>query len=270
VQGLKDNFVQAGKFRTHYAETGSGDPVIVLHSADPGSSGTLEFRNNIGPLSQQFQVIAPDIIGFGQTDPPGGLLTHPAYVEHMLAFIDALGLQRYSLIGNSRGGLVAISVAAERPSQVQRLICAGNAGGGIPPEMQARALAPFANYTPSPDNLRAVVGRSYFDFDTHVAGAVFDEYLANSKRQYDEYAKLGGYPMDVPNLRPQLAELKVPVMFFFGKEDQVFHVDQALVGFQGTPNSRFVAFSNCGHHPQVEHANAFNRIAIQFLKGELD
>jgi pimeloyl-ACP methyl ester carboxylesterase len=270
MQGLKEDFVQAGQYRTHYGETGSGEVVIVLHSADPGSSGALEFRNNIGPLSQHYRVIAPDIIGFGQSDPPNGLLTHPAYVEHMLAFIDALGLQRYNLIGNSRGGLVAISVAAERPNQVGRLICAGNAGGGIPPEMQARALAPFANYTPTPENLRAVVGRSYFDFDTHVPQPIFDQYLENSKRQYDAYAKLGGYPMDVPNLRPQLADLRVPVMFFFGKEDEVFHVDQALVGFQGTPNSRFIAFSNCGHHPQVEKANAFNKIAIQFLQGELD
>jgi len=270
VVELKSAFVQAGQYRTRYCEAGSGDALIVLHSADPGSSGELEYRNNIGPLSEHFRVIAPDIIGFGQTDPPPRLLTHPAYVEHMLAFIDALGLTRYHLIGNSRGGLIAISVAAERSDQVGRLICAGNAGGGIPPEMQARALAPFAEYTPSPENLRAVVGRSYFDFDRHVPPPVFARYLENSKRQYEAYAKVGGYPMDVPNVRPQLAELKAPVMFFFGKDDQVFHIDQALVGFQGTPNSRFVAFSNCGHHPQVEYANAFNRLALQFLAGELD
>src|SRR5690348_7530447 len=114
----------------------------MLHSADPGSSGALEYRNNIGPFSEQYRVIAPDIMGFGQTDPPTGLFVHAQYVEHMLAFIDALKLERYSLIGNSRGGLISISVAAERPNQVGRLICAGNAGGGIPPEMQARALAP--------------------------------------------------------------------------------------------------------------------------------
>jgi pimeloyl-ACP methyl ester carboxylesterase len=209
-------------------------------------------------------------MGFGQTDPPTGLFTHPQYVEHMLAFIDGLKLERYNLIGNSRGGLIAVSVAAERSHQVGRLICAGNAGGGIPPEMQARALAPFANFQATDEGIRSVVGRSYFDFDRHVPRQLFDQYLANSKRQYDAYAKLGGYPMDVPNVRPQLAELKMPVMFFFGKEDEVFHVDQALVGWQGTPNSTFVAFTGCGHHPQIEKAGAFNRLAMQFLRGELD
>jgi len=267
---LKEGFVQAGKYRTHYVEAGSGEALIMLHSADPGSSGALEYRNNIGPMSEHYRVIAPDIMGFGQSDPPDKLETHPAYVQHMLAFIDALGLTRYNLIGNSRGGLISISVAAERPQQAARLICAGNAGGGIPPEMMERALAPFANFQATPEGIREVVGRSYFDFDGHVPPPLFNQYLENSKRQYDAYHKLGGYPMDVPNVRPQLAELKQPVMFFFGKEDQVFHIDQALVGFQGTPNSRFFAFSNCGHHPQIEHAAVFNRLAMQFLQGDLD
>src|SRR5581483_11689508 len=112
---LKQGFVQAGKYRTHYCEAGAGEVLVALHSADPGSSGALEYRNNIGPLSEHFRVIAPDIIGFGESDPPDGLLTHPAYVEHMLAFVDALGLDRFNLLGNSRGGLIGISVAAERP-----------------------------------------------------------------------------------------------------------------------------------------------------------
>ena len=62
-------------------------------------------------------------------------------------------------------------------------------------------------------------------------------------------------------------------MFFFGKEDQVFHIDQALVGFQGTPNSRFFAFSNCGHHPQIaspRHAAAANPYNTRMASFETD
>src|SRR5437773_4547500 len=117
---LVDKFVQAGPYRTHYWEAGAGNPevVLLLHSADPGSGGALEYRHNIGPLSDHFRVIAPDILGFGQTDPPTKLETHPAYVEHMWGFIEALGLRRFNLLGNSRGGLVAISIAAEHPERV--------------------------------------------------------------------------------------------------------------------------------------------------------
>lgn len=266
---LKEGFVQAGAYRTHYVEVGAGDAVLLLHSADPGSGGALEFRHNLGPLSERFRVVAPDLIGFGQTDPPQALLTHPAYVEHMVAFMDAVALTRTHLIGNSRGGLVAISIAGEHPERVGRLVCAGNAGGGIPPEMQAHALSGFANYKPSPENLREVLGRSYFNLERSVPPDVFDRYLEQSKPQYEAYARLGGYPMDVPNLRPLLASMPVPTMFFFGKDDKVFAVEQGLAGFAMTPGSRFYGLTDCGHHPQSEHPREFNRIAMQFLLGEL-
>ncbi|MBM2810660.1 MAG: bphD [Chloroflexi bacterium] len=267
---LREGYVQAGDYRTHYVETGSGKPVLMLHSADPGSGGAMEFRHNIGPFGEHFRVVAPDIIGFGKTDPPLSLLTHPAYVEHMLAFIDAIGLQDFNLVGNSRGGLIAISVAAERPAQVGRMVLAGNAGGGIPPEMQAHALSAFANYTPSPENIRTILGRSYFDLDRSVTPEELNQYLEASKPQYESYARVGGYPMDVPNLKPLLAEMKTPVLFFFGKDDKVFAIEQGLAGFVSTPGARFFGISNCGHHPQSEYPKEFNALAIPFLKGELE
>lgn len=266
---LKEGFVQAAGYRTHYWEAGTGENVLLLHSADPGSGGRQEFRHNLGPLSERFHVVAPDQIGFGKTDPPPALLTHPTYVEHIVAFMGAVGFQRAHLIGNSRGGLVAISIAGEHPERIGRVILAGNAGGGIPPEMVKQALSLFADYKPGRENLRTVLQRSYFDLDRSMSPAMFDEYLEASTRQYDAYARLGGYPMDVPNLRAILASLTMPVMFFFGKEDKVFAIEQGLVGFVNTPGSRFYGFSNCGHHPQVEHPGEFNRLAIDFLTGQL-
>src|SRR5256885_12290384 len=86
---IQEKFVQAGEYRTHYWEVGEGENVLMLHSADPGSGGWLEFRENMEALSRQFRVLAPDIIGFGKTDSPTRDLRHPAYVEHMVQFLDA-------------------------------------------------------------------------------------------------------------------------------------------------------------------------------------
>ena len=267
---LTERFVQVGTYRTHYWEGGAGEHLLLLHSADPGSGGALEFRHNLGPFSEHFHVVAPDIIGFGKTDPPKELLTsHPPYVAHILAFMDAVGLDRTHLFGNSRGGLIAISIAGEHPERVRRVILAGNAGGGIPPEMIPVALAPFANYKPDRDNLRAVLGRSYYDLDKSVPPDVFEQYYQASIPQYEAYARLGGYPMDVPNLNALLETMTVPVLFFFGKEDKVFPVDQGLRAFKSTPGSRFYGLSQCGHHPQTEHPQEFNRIALAFLQGQL-
>src|SRR5918995_1764814 len=233
MSNVTEKFVQAGEYRTHYWEVGAGENVLMLHSADPGSGGWLEFRENMEALGRDFRVLAPDIIGFGKTDSPTRDLRHPAYVEHMLQFLDAVGVKKTHLIGNCRGGLISISIAAEHPDRVGRVILIGNAGGGIPPEM-------------------------------------FDQYLEASARQYGAYAKLGCYPMDVPNLRPLLAKMTVPVLFVTGKENKILPIEQALIAFNMTPGAKLYAMSNCGLHAQTEHPEEFNRIAVEFLKGELN
>ncbi len=267
---VTERFIQAGEYRTHYWEVGEGENVLMLHSADPGSGGWLEFRENMEALGKQFRVLAPDIIGFGKTDSPKSDLRHPAYVEHMLQFLDALGVKKTHLIGNCRGGLISISIAAEHPDRVGRLILIGNAGGGIPPELEQKALAPYANYTATRENLQAHLGRAYFNPDRWAPPQIFDQYLEASARQYGSYAKLGCYPMDVPNLRPLLAKMTVPVLFVTGKENKILPIEQALIAFNMTPGAKLYAMSSCGLHAQTEHPQEFNRIAVEFLKGELN
>jgi pimeloyl-ACP methyl ester carboxylesterase len=262
-------FVDAAGYRTRYWEDGVGDTVLLLHSADPGSSGHLEYRRNLGPLSKQFHVVAPDIIGFGGTDAPRSLLTHPAYVEHVLAFMDAAGIQRANVVGNSRGGLIAISIAAEQPERVSRLVLAGASGGGLPAEQIPKSLGPFADYVPGRESLRAVLQRSFFDLDRDVPPEVFEEYLRQSVIQYTAYAEQGGYPMDVPDLRPLLATLRMPVLYVFGRDDRVFPIEAAYAAFTRTPNSRLYALSDCGHHPQTEKAQEFNLLTERFFGGDL-
>ena len=76
--------------------------------------------------------------------------------------------------------------------------------------------------------------------------------------------------MDVPNLRPLLAKMTVPVLFVTGKENKVLPIEQALIAFNMTPGAKLYAMSSCGLHAQTEHPQEFNRIAVEFLKGELN
>jgi pimeloyl-ACP methyl ester carboxylesterase len=150
------------------------------------------------------------------------------------------------------------------------VILIGNAGGGIPPELEQKALAPYANYTATRENLQAHLERAYFNPERWRPSEIFDQYLEASGRQYGAYAKLGCYPMDVPNLRPLLAKMTVPVLFVTGKENKILPIEQALVAFSMTPGAKLYAMSSCGLHAQTEHPEEFNRIAVTFLKGELN
>ena len=263
-----EKFVQAGEYKTHYWEAGEGEPVVLLHPACPGANGGTEFRHSIEPLSEHFHVFAPDLIGFGKTDSPTRMLKHPAYVEHMIAFMKAVDAVPAHLVSNCRGGLVAISIAGEHPELVRRLVVIGNAGGDIPPDLEEKALKPYSDFVPTAENLRHSLERCYFD-PSHVSDEAFGQLLESSERQYGAYAKLGGYPMDVPNLKPLLAEMTVPTLFICGREDKVLTFEQAIKGYAMTPGARLYAIADCGLHPQLEHPEEFNTVVTEFLKGRM-
>jgi len=269
---LAQRFVEAGGYRTAYVEAGVGDAVVCIHSANPGSTGALEYRHNLEPLNKRFRVIAPDLIGAGRTEPPTASIPnmHDAYVAHLFAFLDALGIVKAHLIGNSRGALICISMAAKQPARVGRMILLGNAGGGLEPAFEHQSRAAFANFRPDRESLRAWLGGTYFSLERSVPPDVFDAYLEGSIRECEAWRPLGGLRMDVPDLRPALTSIQVPVLFIFGKEDKRWPpLPRALEVFVNTPGSRFYVLSECGHHPQSEHPDEFNLLATHFLRGDL-
>ena len=269
---LEERFINAGGYKTAYVEAGAGEPVLLLHSADPGVTGAREYRLNFEALSKHFRVIAPDFIGFGNTDPlkkqPDSLSA--TYVDHTLAFMDAMGIRRAHLVGNSRGGLISIQIAIDHPDRAGRIILLGNAGGGVSKEYMERQAALYGNFKPNRESLRDFLAGSFYSVDRDVPADLFDAYLATAIRQYAAYDSIGGITTDVPDLRAQLAGLKSPIFFFFGKEDERWPpLPDALEVFTATPNSRFYVLSECGHHPQTEYPEDFNVLATEFLAGRL-
>jgi pimeloyl-ACP methyl ester carboxylesterase len=113
------------------------------------------------------------------------------------------------------------------------------------------------------------LARCFFDAAAHVSDEAFDAQLDASMRQYGAYARIGCYPMDVPNLKPLLAEMTVPTLFICGRDDRVLTLEQAMRGYAMTPNARMYVIPNCGLHPQLEHPAEFNRVLLQFLQGTL-
>jgi pimeloyl-ACP methyl ester carboxylesterase len=124
-QSSRSRFVLAGGVKTHYTESGGDGPVLLaLHGGGAGSSGAAGMGALMTLLSDEFRVIGLDSVGgFGLTDPAGpatyGLQSR---VDHLAAFMDALCLDRVTLIGNSHGAWCAAKYAVMRPDRVERLI----------------------------------------------------------------------------------------------------------------------------------------------------
>ena len=129
----RSRFVIAGGVKTHYTESGGDGPVLIaMHGGGPGSSGAAGMGALMSLLSDSFRVIGLDSVGgFGKTDPSGpvgyGLQSR---VDHLAAFVDALCLDKFSLIGNSQGAWCVAKYTTMHPDRVEKLIMLGTGSVG--------------------------------------------------------------------------------------------------------------------------------------------
>jgi pimeloyl-ACP methyl ester carboxylesterase len=122
---IRSRYVMANGVRTHYWESGNGGPtVIALHGGGAGSSGMAGMGPLLERLGGDARVIAPDSVGgFGLTDPyapvPYGLMSR---VQHLADFMDALCLDKVSMIGNSQGAWTGAQYAILHPDRVEKMV----------------------------------------------------------------------------------------------------------------------------------------------------
>jgi pimeloyl-ACP methyl ester carboxylesterase len=112
-------FVNTPKGQIHYAEAGKGEPVLLLHQT-PRS--WTEYRQVLPILGERYRAIAMDTIGFGDSYQPLVKASIELYAEGVVDFLDALEIERTSLVGHHTGGVIAVEFAASRPLRVNKLI----------------------------------------------------------------------------------------------------------------------------------------------------
>src|SRR5262245_12973144 len=156
MTGYQHRTIVVGDIRTHFLEAGSGPDLVLLHGGEYGASAEITWRHNFEGLAQRFHVVAPDILGWGQTDKlysfsdPAGLR-----IKHMQRFLEALGMGKAHFVGNSAGGGLILRAAARhpRPFQIEKMVTiCGNAS-----VFKTNSQADLENYTPSLDNMRKIV-----------------------------------------------------------------------------------------------------------------
>src|SRR6266850_5258735 len=106
-------------YKIHYIEAGRGAPVILLHGT--GGEGA-RWMPTIKGLASSFRVIAPDQIGFGQSDKPLTTYHSGVFAGFLARFMQAIGVPKASLVGQSMGAQVALSLAVQYPQLVDRLV----------------------------------------------------------------------------------------------------------------------------------------------------
>ncbi|MFQ6011271.1 MAG: alpha/beta fold hydrolase, partial [Nitrososphaerales archaeon] len=122
---MNPKFVDVKGIKTRYMESGSGKPIVLIHGGQYGSnSNAYNWKLNFEGLSKHFHVYAIDKFGMGYTDMPQSdeEYTMEPLLKHTYNFLDAVGIEKTTLVGHSRGGLLATRVAADHNERVSTLV----------------------------------------------------------------------------------------------------------------------------------------------------
>ena len=265
----KESYIRADGLETFYVKEGSGFPVVLFHGAAPGASAQVNWQLNIEPLATAgFTVYAYDQAGFGRTDNPTDLSIEYR-VSHAKAFIDALKLERYHVVGNSVGGYIAARLALE-DSRVEKFVT--TTSGTLAPKGSAESQTlgqkhseELREYVPSLENMRALT------LGTLLRKDLVTEDLVRARHEMSigknaEAARLRRGVKPPRTLFEELPRLKKKTLLLWGAQDRGVSVERGILLFQLLPNAEFHLFDQCAHWVQWDQAERFNRLVADFLK----
>lgn len=257
--------------RIHYLDEGPRDgPVVVfLHGSGNGASGYSNFKGNYPSFVKAgYRCVLPDLIGFGYSDKPADV-EYPLsfFVECVKQALDAIGVRRCTVLGNSLGGAIALGLALEHPASVERLVLMAPGGLNDLPDYlampgMAAMFATFQSKEPlTVERLKEFFAKAFVVNPACVDDALVRERFELMKLQNPQVMKT----MKVPNLTARLPEIQCPTLALWGLNEQMMPDSGILRLAKGLPNCRMVLVPNCGHWVMIEHRRLFNHTVLDFL-----
>jgi pimeloyl-ACP methyl ester carboxylesterase len=259
----------------------SGDgPVLLLIHGMAGSM--LTWKHIIPELAQRFTVVAPDLIGHGESGKPRrGEYSLGAHANLLRDLLHVLGYERATVVGQSLGGGVAMQLAYQFPERCERLVLVGSGGLGREVNLLLRALTfPGAEYvfpllcTPRLRDLGNFLASCLHGIGLRAAPAVEEMWRsyasladADARRAFfrtlSAVIDLGGQAVSAGN-RLYLTS-QVPTLIVWGSRDPFIPVQHAVAAHNAMPGSRLVIFDGVGHYPHCEDPERFVAALVDFI-----
>lgn len=271
---LSQGFLDAGGVRTRFLSSGSPDKPLLLLIHGTGGHAEAYVRN-LASHGEHFWTVAIDLIGHGWSDKPAVAYEIPDYGRHVLAVIKALGRDRAHISGESLGGWVAAWVAIHHPEKIDRLVLNTSGGWTAHPEVMERIkrLSTEAVNDPSPERIRARL-----EFLMADKSKVNDDLVETRRAIYAQpgFADamkriLSLQEMDIRRRNmisdEQSQSIAAPTLVLWTSHDPTATPAEGKQISEKIPGARYVVMNGCGHWPQYEDADTFNRIHLDFLTG---
>ncbi|WP_293371668.1 2-hydroxy-6-oxo-6-phenylhexa-2,4-dienoate hydrolase [Nevskia sp.] len=266
-----------GNFLIHYNEAGpeTGEAVIMLHGGGPGAGGWSNYSRNIEPfVNAGYRVILKDSPGFNKSDAlvmdeQRGLVNARA----VKGLMDALGIKKAHLVGNSMGGASALNFALEYPDRLGKLVLMGPGGMGpslfCPMPLEGIKLLFKLYAEPSFENLKQMIQVFIYD-QSLITDELVQGRWESIQRSPDHLKNFlisaQKVPLSAWDVSHRFGEIKAKTLVVWGRDDRFVPLDHGLKIIWSVPDAHLHVLPRCGHWAQWEHATAFNRLTLDFLR----
>lgn len=265
------NFIDLDGRRTHFIQRGQGTPVILIHGFNLDLNTWMK---NLDALAARFEVYALDLWGQGYSTREPLSYGYDLFEEQLRLFMEALGLEKASLVGHSMGGGTAIVFALRNPGRVDKLVLVD--ATGIPTRLPFRAkvfrlngVAEFLMSLPT-DRVRRMNLEDIWIHDSNsLSEAIYRRLTRYQKIRGTTESLLTILRADFFNTLEEeireLGKLQIPTLIVWGREDASLPVDNAQTMNGLIPGSRLQILDNAGHLANFDQADSFNELVLDFL-----
>lgn len=278
---VHEKMVPSGALASHclFAGDPENPPIILLHGAGPGASAASNWLLCAEDLKKHFYVIAPDAIGFGQSELPTKIPTKMAAwmgyrVEKIKGLMDELGIEKAHLVGNSMGGALAMQCVVEMPDRFDKCMLMGAIGAPFDrPSTMTRMISFYDD--PRAGRYRELI--ESFVYDPSIFGdlqAVIDdrfEKAMNPETRDVQKIMFEAMVEDMEKLiipAPVLNRMTHEWVIVHGRQDNVIPLETSLYFLEHLKRAELHVLDRCGHWAQTQRWDAMYPLILDHFLGE--
>jgi len=244
-----------------HLRAGSGDPLVFVHGY---LGGAKAWEDQVQAFSSEFDVIAPELPGYGTSHHQKASSSIDGYANQILDFLTKIGVNKFHLVGHSMGGMVAQHITKLAPERVSYLVCYGTGPLGMMPnrfETLDQSRKRLRN-----DGVKATAGRiasTWFVNGEHALR--YKECASLNDNVTTETALAGLKAMETWDGRDAMASISQKTLVLWGDRDQSYDWAQPEFLWTGIRKSSLAVMPDCGHNAHMENPELFNSILRKFL-----
>jgi len=263
IEGLvEQREVTIGTIKTTYLLCGNGEPVIFLHGA---GAGAVTWYPSISTISEDFQVIAPDIVGYGESDKPDAPYDRPYFSKWLKDFLKELNISKAHFVGLSQGGAIALQFAIDNAKMVNKLVLVNSAGLGAKVSFWPLIGTIWMNSFPSSManrfNSRFILHKPINRDPNHSSYSIAVLKYIGGKNAFKQ-----GRGTAVSKISEELLkQIENETLIIWGKDDKLFPVEYGEAAAKIIPNAKLHIIQNAGHLSLMDQPEIFNKTLDDFL-----